>query len=177
MYQDYCLTPDKYLLQNEQLELLRLLDKYRGTQPRNTLMLLLMIQTGARPQELLNLTWGELDLPGKNMHLRTLKGGRARSIPLTSDVMARLKEYGPREPNERVFRIGYNQFVKIWHIYRPVKKKLHSLRHTFAVNLYQKSNHNVRMVQLALGHRLLSTTMVYLELQTGVEDMRAFIGP
>ena len=36
----------------------------------------------------------------------------------------------------------------------------HTLRHTFATRLYRKTG-NIRMVQKALGHSDLSTTMIY----------------
>ena len=36
----------------------------------------------------------------------------------------------------------------------------HTLRHTFATRLYRESG-NIRMVQKALGHSDLSTTMIY----------------
>lgn len=36
----------------------------------------------------------------------------------------------------------------------------HTLRHTFATRLYRETG-NIRMVQRALGHADLSTTMVY----------------
>jgi len=36
----------------------------------------------------------------------------------------------------------------------------HTLRHTFATRLYRETS-NIRMVQKALGHSDLSTTMIY----------------
>jgi site-specific recombinase XerD len=37
---------------------------------------------------------------------------------------------------------------------------VHSLRHTFAMNLYRKTG-DLRLVQTALGHRHISTTEIY----------------
>ena len=43
-----------------------------------------------------------------------------------------------------------------------INKKIspHTLRHTFATDLYRESK-NIRLVQKALGHSDLSTTMIY----------------
>jgi site-specific recombinase XerD len=37
---------------------------------------------------------------------------------------------------------------------------VHSLRHTFAMNLYRKTG-DLRLVQTALGHKRITTTEIY----------------
>jgi integrase/recombinase XerD len=38
---------------------------------------------------------------------------------------------------------------------------IHSLRHTYATNLYKASGYNLRLVQKQLGHSSITTTSVY----------------
>ncbi len=63
--------------------------------------------------------------------------------------------------------IGLTMFVKAWEKLRArtgvnPNLVLHSLRHTFAVMLYDRT-HDVRVVQEMLGHANLNTTFHYLE--------------
>lgn len=160
---EYALTQEKYLTPKEQAQLEQLLTKHRFTDPRNTTMLLFMLKVGPRPKELLNLTWG--DINDGRVFIRTLKNGRNRSIPLSKELMERLDALGPGNSTEHIFKIKSCQFRNIWVTFRPCKKKLHSLRHTFAVNLYRAASYDLRLVQLALGHKNLTTTSVYLEIE------------
>jgi integrase/recombinase XerC len=50
---------------------------------------------------------------------------------------------------------------------RPVS--LHSLRHTFATRLYEKTG-DLHLVQRALGHRQITTTEIYA--RVGEEKLR-----
>jgi len=169
---NYALTPNKYLLPPEQRHLEGLLEKYREKDLRNTTLLLFMLRVGARPQEVLNVTWGDVNFFCKTVYLKSLKGGRHRNIPMKPDLIVRLKELGVGNDDERIFKIGYGMFRAIWNEFRPVKKKLHSLRHTFAVNLYIKSNYNLRLVQVALGHKNMTTTAIYLEIEMSNAELR-----
>lgn len=170
------LTPNKYLLPDEQAALEQILTRYRFYALRNTTMIMLMLKTGARPQELLNVTWADINFRQKSMFIKTLKGGPPRSLPLTSELCNRLLALFPNraESPGRVFPITYVRFSQVWHQYRPVKKKLHSLRHTFAVNLYNKCG-KLSIVQQALGHAHIHTTSVYLQIEHSIEQIREFI--
>lgn len=117
--------------------------------------------------------WGDINWVVGTVYIRTVKGGKPRNINLDLDLISRLQCLLIGEAEERVFRIGYNQFLNIWHEYRPVKKRLHSLRHTFAVNLYHASGRNLKLVQIALGHTNLVTTSIYLELEMNQEELGA----
>jgi len=43
----------------------------------------------------------------------------------------------------------------------PEHYSIHSLRHTYATNLYKASGYNLRLVQKQLGHTNINTTTVY----------------
>jgi site-specific recombinase XerD len=54
---------------------------------------------------------------------------------------------------------------------------IHSLRHTYATNLYRASGYNSRLVQKQLGHSNITTTTVYSDviskdLEDAVENLK-----
>lgn len=60
-------------------------------------------------------------------------------------------------------RFGISQVFKQWakKAGLPSHYSIHSLRHTYATNLYKVSGYNLRLVQQQLGHSSVSTTSVY----------------
>lgn len=171
----YELTKEKYLSTNEFADLVRVLERWKDRDPRNCNLLFLAIHTGARASEVLNITRKDFDSDEGFVHIRTLKGGRDREIPLPKWLVRRLAGMPPSECG-RLFPITYNRFKQIWWLYRPCKKKLHSLRHTFALNLYNKTK-DLRLVKAALGHNSVATTMIYLDYHyTRHEMKRAILG-
>jgi integrase/recombinase XerC len=59
---------------------------------------------------------------------------------------------------------------------RPNKSKgVHSLRHSFAINLYKKSR-DVRFVQVCMGHRNINNTMVYADFVDENEIVDSVLG-
>jgi integrase/recombinase XerC len=172
MNKNRSLTPLKYLNSEEEQHFESMCEKLRTKEPRNSTMLLFMLKTGCRPGEMIRLTWGDIDWSSKTVYVRTLKNGPPRVIPLRQQMMGRLKEMGPGDPSALIFGISYNRFREIWAEWRPVKKNLHCLRHTFAVNLYKRSKFNHRLVQQALGHNSIQTTSIYLQIEESMTTMR-----
>ena len=76
--------------------------------------------------------------------------------------------------DEQIFKITYIRFYQIWKDYRPCNKGIHSLRHTFALNLYKKTK-DIRIVQQALGHRSLNSTLIYQSYQYTISELRKAI--
>ena len=122
---------------------------------RNDCLILLALRTGARSQELLNIKVTDLDEAG--VHIRALKGGRDRYMPLKKDFVRKLKAI---QGKERLFEICPQRLRQVWSFYSPNKKPFHSLRHTYAVRLYSKTK-DVLLAKDALGHKAISSTMVY----------------
>src|SRR5690606_22994372 len=91
-----------------------------------------------------------------------LKNSRSRVLKINDDLWGLVCAYARTVNGEMLFPINLRYFFRIWCKYRPVRKKLHSLRHTFAIELY-KAKKDILLVKLALGHKSLSNTMVYLE--------------
>lgn len=172
--QRYSLNKNKYLLPDELDRLETLLDRQIEKDPRNCLILLLALKTGGRAQEILNLTKSSLNAYEKSVLIQGLKGSNDREIPLHAGLFKALQSYAQALEGERLFPISYNRFRQIWDLYRPVKKKLHSLRHTFAIELYRKRK-DIRLVQVALGHRNVMNTMIYADYVYSQTELRKLI--
>jgi integrase len=180
----YQLNKNKYLLDPESERLEEILDSFIDKDERNCLLLLLALKTGARVQELLNLTKSDINSHDKTVFIRGIKGSNDREIPLATSLFERLESYSKRlsssrldssvESSEKLFDISYNRLRQIWEMYRPVHKKLHSLRHTFAIRLYKKTK-DLRLVQVALGHRNITNTMIYADYVYSQQELRRLI--
>lgn len=170
----YSLNKNKYLLEPEVQELLRLMDKFYSTDPRNTLLILLALKTGARAQELLNLKVGDLNAYDETVFIQGIKGSNDREIPLDSALFQKVMKHAQGVKGIRLFDLSYARLYQIWEIYRPIKKKFHSLRHTFAIQIYQKTK-DIRLVQVALGHRNVMNTMIYADYVYSQQELRRLI--
>ena len=144
------------------------------TDTRNCLLILLLLRTGARAMEALNLKKADMNPYDESILLTGLKGSNDREIPLASPIFKRLKKYTDSTDSEMIFDISYNRLRQIWELYRPVPKKLHALRHTFAINLYKKTR-DIRLVQVALGHRNVMNTMIYADYVYSQDELRKLI--
>ena len=92
------------------------------------------------------------------------------TVSLTDDCRAALAAWilaGNRQPNQRVFPLGREQYariVKSWarmaHL-DPRQFSTHSMRRTQAVHLYQRTG-NIKAVSTLLGHKNLAHTTEYL---------------
>lgn len=157
----YQINSLKYLNSEEETNLINTLSRYNT---RDSLVLQALLKTGARASEILNVRVNDVNRVDGTVYIRGLKGSLNREIPLPLKLLNELYAYmdsiGVRG-DDLVFPISYNRLQQIWDVYRPNRDKgLHSLRHTFAINLYKKSK-DIRLVQTALGHKSITNTMVY----------------
>src|SRR5687767_15015228 len=137
--QRYSLNKNKYLLPNELEHLERVLSENLESDTRNALLLILALKTGGRAQEILNLKKSNLNTFDETVLIHGLKGSNDREIPLPSPLFKKLLNYSNGLSHDELFPVTYNRFRQIWDLYRPAPKKLHSLRHTFAIQLYRKT--------------------------------------
>jgi integrase len=155
----YEITEEKFLSAKEVTELTENL----RVKDRNSLILRLLLETGARPSELLEVTMDDIDVASQTILIRGKKNSRDRRLPLTPNTSMLLLSYiNHYEPDHQLFSIETSRLRQIWYDYRPQgsKKSLKSLRHTFAIQLYERTK-DIRLVQMALGHRSIENTMVY----------------
>jgi integrase len=141
---------------------------------RNLALLITLIGTGARADELLSMSVDDIDW----QHARLLlhgKGERDRYMPMGKKLNTALKDYvrvRPRTPEPALWITMFgNPFD--YDALRDMLKDLeertgvervqaHRFRHTYAVAHYE-ANRDVVALQHALAHRSPQTTMTYLQ--------------
>lgn len=170
----YQLNKNKYLLTPEVDRLTSIIDTYIDKDIRNCLILLVGLKTGARAQEILNIQKSDLNTYDMSVFIRGLKGSNDREIPLPNALFLKLQRYAETVDTQKIFNITYDRLYQIWDLYRPVPKKFHSLRHTFAIQLYRKTK-DLRLVQVALGHRNITNTMIYADYVYTQDELRKLI--
>lgn len=165
----------KFLTPAEDLHLSVLLDKERS---RNSLILTLLRRYGMRQSELLLLRPCDLNPEAKSMKIPGLKGSNPRELPLSDDLFLRLSEQAATCPSEdmKIFPIGRHMVQAIWRYWRPCNKPLHALRHTFAIEMYKKTQ-DIHLVKNLLGHKSIANTLIYLDfVQSQDEFRKALVG-
>lgn len=170
----YALNKNKYLLDQELEHLEHVLKRFFDSDTRNCLLLTLLLKTGARAQEALNIKKEDLNPFDQSVLIRGIKGSNDREIPLEPKFFKSLWEYSVRQNSNLVFDISYSRLRQVWDQYRPCSKKVHSLRHTFAIRLYKKTK-DIRLVQVALGHRNVMNTMIYADYVYSQQELRKLI--
>ena len=170
----YQLNKTKYLLSPEVERLRKILVDFEDKDSRNSLMISVALRTGARAQEVLNIQRTDLNPYDESIFIRGLKSSNDREIPVHSQFFQRLHRFAEQQGGTKVFPISYERLYQVWQLYRPVPKKFHALRHTFAIELYQKTK-DLRLVQVALGHRNISNTMVYADYVYSQQELRKLI--
>lgn len=172
----YSLNQNKYLIDPEFERLTYLLESHLNNHQRDCCLLLLALHTGGRAMEILNIRKRDLNEHQETVFLKGLKGSNDREIPLKSWLFKSVNELVVNVNNrdDRVFQISYNRLRQIWQFYRPVLKSFHCLRHTFAIRLYKKTK-DIRLVQVALGHRNIANTMIYAEYVYSQQELRRLI--
>lgn len=138
------------------------------------LILSLMAESGLRAREVVNLTWGDIDLAKGEARVRG-KYGKERLVVLGQVARSVLSVLPPGGPNERVVKLSYQA------IYDRVKSlarragidanrvRPHVLRHTFATEALRRGM-SLPVLQRLLGHSDIRITQVYLHLLD--EDIR-----
>lgn len=170
----YALNKNKYLLEPEVERLQYILESFKDKDPRNCTLLWTLLHTGGRAQEVLNLRKEDLNTYEQTVFIKGIKGSNDRELPLPSWLFQRLEKEMSRIEGEMLFPLSYNRLRQIWDLYRPVHKKLHALRHTFAIRLFKKTK-DLRLIQVALGHRNITNTMIYADYIYSQEELRRLI--
>lgn len=164
----------KYLSPEEDEHLSRLIS---GFDSRDKLMLGLLRKYGIRSSELLSLRGVDFSESPGLLRVTGLKGSNDREVPLFGVLLQRVRlrrlEMGA---DDLFFPISYNRLCEIWHLYRPCKKPLHSLRHTFAVEFYENTKDPLYLKE-SLGHKSLNSTLVYARvINKRLRDRRYYSG-
>ena len=161
------------LTEDERGALLKQPSKRAPTGLRNLTMMRMMLDTGLRVSEVLSLRVSEVDWMSGKVTVKQGKGRKDRILWLNEDALGQLRAWRERRPvaTELLFTTLAGKRVRDNYLWAMVKRYAgkagidknvhpHTLRHTFATDLYRETK-NIRLVQKALGHADLSTTMIY----------------
>ena len=159
----------------EQDKLLGIFNKRYYNSRKNKTMVKLFLNSGLRLSEMLDLKWRDINLLTGQLKVVEGKGGKDRILWVNDNMLEDLRVWREDQSNnaaqtEYVFSTSYGGRLDKDNVrtmlYKYSQKALnrkispHLLRHTFATDLLRETK-NIRLVQKALGHEDLSTTMIY----------------
>ena len=184
MAKQWLITPDKYLSTSETKQLTKTIDdaailaksKGRFAPVRDNAIIHLALGTGLRVSELTSLKVDHIHFKRGSNQIVVYKGkgDKNRIVTINNNLKSIIQQYMdyhpsvylfPSERGEQLTRSGIQQIFKKWanKAGLPKRYSIHSLRHTYATNLYKASGYNLRLVQKQLGHSSISTTQVYAD--------------
>lgn len=140
---------------------------------KNKVMLLLLIDTGIRINELLNIKICNINFYNNTIYLINTKSHKPRSVPFNNHIGEILKSYiNQFNLTDQLFEMTYTGCIAV---FNRIKNKLnlnkfhpHMLRHTFASRLH-KNGATVFVIQNLLGHSSVSITERYIHFD--LEDL------
>ena len=143
---------------------------------KHHLILMTTYSAGLRASEVIALTPENID--SKRMLIKVKgKGGKDRYTLLAKRLLPQLRHYYQTyRPQGYLFPSSVKQkkqqplcYGSVRSIYEKARKKagvksgagIHTMRHCFATHLLE-AGYDIRKIQVLMGHRRLSTTMIYL---------------
>ncbi|MCS4201450.1 tyrosine-type recombinase/integrase [Salinibacter ruber] len=145
---------------------------------RDYLYMRVMLKAGLRASEATALRPEHIDLMSGKLMVREGKGAKDRTLWIGEELLEELQDWMDRRKAtapkaDYLLPTSKGTQVATSHLRRSVKRYAkganieevervspHTLRHTFATRLYRETG-KIRLVQKALGHSDLSTTMIY----------------
>ena len=144
------------------------------TNIKHKLILMATYSAGLRASEVAALKPEHIERKRELIKVVNGKGGKDRYTLLSKKFLAELDPYVIKfKPTSYLFPSSWNQqrlsYGSIRKIYETARKKadvktgagIHTLRHSFATHLLE-AGYDIRRLQILLGHRYLSTTLIYL---------------
>lgn len=151
---------------------------------RNRALLLLLLRLGLRSEEVAALLPRDIDWKNGSVKIRSAKTFRERTLPLPKDVGEALVAYlrslrtrprrlfdptrkapvgSPRRPEQRYEVYVRNCMMYLFQCAGIHKRGPHALRHTLATGMVN-SGATFKAVSDMLGHKSISTTLIYAKL-------------
>jgi integrase len=144
-----------------------------GCGPKTSTVLQTLKETGARIGEIWGLKWSDIDNEKGLLNIAPEKGSRARQFKISSQLCSMIA----RLPHDGTLVFGKGNLEKFRRNYEKSRKglarrlsnprlnqvMLHTFRHWFATKTYWKTK-DILFTQKLLGHRSLSSTLVYTHL-------------
>jgi integrase/recombinase XerD len=153
---------------------------------RDRLIVLLLLFTGVRVSELVNVKLRDVDLLSMNLTIAWGKGGKRREVPLKGEVIEAIKEYlqGERKENKfadseyliltnrsaKMDRDAVNKLLERMESKLGIRMHPHKYRHTFCTRLLKRGVELTTVAKLA-GHSSIQTTASFY-INTSQKDKR-----
>jgi integrase/recombinase XerD len=171
---------------NGEIEKLLFYIQSEGVTSRDRLIILLLLYTGVRVSELVNVKLRDIDLLSMNLTIAWGKGGKRREVPLKGDVVEAIKEYlqGERKDNKfadseyliltnrssKMDRDAVNKLLERMESKLSIRMHPHKYRHTFCTTLLKRGVELTTVAKLA-GHSSIQTTASFY-INTSQKDKR-----
>ncbi|QSB12304.1 tyrosine-type recombinase/integrase [Lysinibacillus fusiformis] len=156
---------------------------------RNKLIGYLLLYTGLRVSELVNIQLTDVDQLTAQLTVRG-KGGKLREVPLRKDVLEALQQYqkGERASSkhsqslyllvsqraERMHRDAARRWLEQTGVKLGFHMHPHMIRHTFATRLLHRGNVSITTVSKLCGHASLNMTMRFY-INTSKEEKQSAV--
>jgi len=187
-----------YLDEDEIQAMLDSVDPNSRTGIRDKALLLMLFNTGARVQEIVDLKIADLRLDSSGQVKLLGKGKKQRACPLWPETVDAINDYlehrNPKDPNEEHLFLNANgkpiTRFGIRYIMRQYAKSAgekcpsinskvvspHTLRHSTAMHLLRSGN-DINVVSNWLGHADVNTTHIYVEIDMDIKRKMLQISP
>ena len=147
-----------------------------GSGKKTATLIQLLFDTGVRIGEASKLKWIDLDFKNNTLRVNCPeKGGNARTIQLSNELLAMLKALPKRQdgyifnPRSQTLSTSFarqrNKLAKKMQNPRLKQIHFHTLRHLRATLTYYQSGGDILKVKYILGHKRLDTTGRYAHYQ------------
>jgi site-specific recombinase XerD len=141
---------------------------------RDRMLVSLLWRTGLRISSATGLRWDDVDLDRAEISARRIKGDAPMLVPIPRGLVRELRTYRREATSDWVFPGYRGRPIDRRHAARRIaawgraaglgsRATAHALRHGYATALYQRTG-DVLLVQRALGHASITSTMVYARL-------------
>ena len=142
---------------------------------KHRLLLMTTYSAGLRASEVIMLKPEHIDSKRMLIKVEDGKGGKDRYTLLSDKLLKELRHYYKQfQPKMYLFPSAYKKrsvltYETVRSTYEGARKKaginngtgIHTLRHSFATHLLE-AGYDLRKIQVLMGHKRLTTTMIYL---------------
>lgn len=142
------------------------------TNKKHKAILSLAYSVGLRVSEVVNLKVSDIDSKRGIINIRQSKGLKDRIVPLSTSLLATLREYYKEyRPKEYLFEGQFNPKYSVSSCGKLVKnylgedKHFHLLRHSSLTSMLEGGT-DLRTIQSIAGHSKVDTTSIYLHVST-----------
>ena len=148
------------------------------THPRDRVALLTIYAAGLRVSEVVGLKPADIDSDRMLIHVRQGKGRKDRMVMLSTTLLEELRRYvrwarpyhwlfPGSDPTQRLTTRALQRVCRQAGEAAQISKRVtpHVIRHTFATHLLDAGT-DLRIIQMLLGHRSVSTTTIYTHVST-----------